>query len=108
MKSTTKLNLFRIRGNSQEFDDIPYYEYPVEIVALSYFHLLINKKRRLQKVAIKYAKNICRWPYIIILTDKSSAENIVRVQDGFTVDIYGKVFIGNKHFSQKLPKNYGN
>lgn len=108
MKSTVKLNLFKIRGSTQEFDDRLNYEYPVEIVALNYWHTLINKKIRLQKEAIKYAKSICRWPYIIILTDKPSAENIVKIQDGFTVDIYGKVFIGNKHFLQKLPKNYGN
>jgi hypothetical protein len=108
MKSTIKLNLFKIRGSSQEFDDRPDYEYPVEVIEITYSHILINKKTRLRKAAIKYAKSICRWPYIIILTDKSSMKNIVKVQDGFTVDIYGKVFIGNKHFLQKLPKNYGN
>lgn len=101
MKSTVKLNLFKIRGSAQEFDDRPDYEYPVEIVALSYFHILINKKRKLQKAAIKYAKSICRWPYIIILTDKSSIENIVRIQDGFTVDVCGKVFTGGRNIMYK-------
>ena len=104
MKTTTKLNLFRIRGSSQEFDDRLDYIYPTEIVALSYFHILINKKIRLQKAAIKYAQSICRWPYIIIITDKPSSENIVRVLDGFTVDVCGKVFTGNRYFSQKVQK----
>lgn len=104
MKSTVKLNLFIIRGSTQEFDDRPNYEYPVEIVALSYFHILINKKIRLRKAAIKYAQSICRWPYIIILTDKSSNKNIIRVLDGFTVDVCGKVFTGNRYFSQKVQK----
>lgn len=96
MKSTVKLNLFKIRGSTQEFDDRPNYEYPVEIIVLTYWHILINKKTRLQKEAIKYAKSICRWPYIIVLTDKSSVENIEKIQDGFAVDVCGKVFIGNK------------
>lgn len=104
MKTTTKLNLFRIRGSLQEFDDRPDYVYPVEIVALSYFHILINKKIRLRKEAIKYAKSICRWPYIIILTDKPSMENIIRVQDGFTVDVCGKVFTGGRNVMYKTEQ----
>ena len=104
MKATIKLNLFKIRGSSQEFDDRPDYEYPLEVIELTYSHILINKKTRLQKAAIKYAQSVCEWPYIIILTDKPSSENIVKVLDGFTVDVCGKVFTGNRYFSQKVQK----
>jgi len=106
MKATIKLNLFKIRGSSQEFDDRPDYEYPLEIIELSYSHILINKKTRLLKAAIKYAKSICGWPYIIILTDKPSRENILRIQDGFTVDVYGKVFVGGKYSHKKLKDKF--
>lgn len=102
MKATIKLNLFKIRGSSQEFDDRPDYEYSIEVIELTYSHILINKKIKLQKAAIKYAESICEWPYIIILTDKPSRENIVRIQDGFTVDVCGRVFIGNKYFHKKF------
>lgn len=106
MKATTKLNLFKIRGSLQEFDDRPDYEYPLEVIELTCSHILINKKTRLQKAAIEYAKSICRWPYIIILTDKPSKENIVRIQDGFTVDVCGKVFIGNRYFHKKFKGKF--
>lgn len=106
MKATIKLNLFKIRGSSQEFDDRPDYEYPVEVVEITYSHILINKKTRLQKAAIKYAKSVCGWPYIIILTDKPSRENIVRALDGFTVDVCGKVFIGGRHSHEKFKDKF--
>ena len=106
MKATVKLNLFKIRGSSQEFDDRPDYEYPVEVIELTYSHILINKKTRLLKAAIKYAKSVCGWPYIIILTDKPSRENIVRIQDGFTVDVCGEVFIGGKYSHKKFKDNF--
>lgn len=102
MKATIKLNLFKIRGSSQEFDDRSDYEYPVEVVEITYSHISINKKMRLRKAAIKYAKSVCGWPYIIILTDKPSRKNIVRVLDGFTVDVCGKVFIGGKWHHEKF------
>lgn len=102
MKATIKLNLFKIRGSSQEFDDRLDYEYPPEAIELTYSYILINKKTRLRKAAIKYAKSVCGWPYVIILTDKPSRENILRVQDGFTVDVCGKVFIGDRHFHKKF------
>ena len=106
MKATAKLNLFKIRGSSQEFDDRPDYEYPLEVIELTYSHILINKKARLRKAAIKYAKSVCEWPYIIILTDKPSRENIVRVQDGFTVDVCGKVFIGDRYLHKKFRDRF--